>query len=318
MNKHFDLSRVRLIPKECKLASRDFALTGSQFGNGTFKLPVVPANMLCSISDGLAYNLANSGYFYIMHRFKHDNIHFAEAMKNANAYISISVGIEPIYYQQLSAMKERSLVPNFITIDVAHGHSNRVINIAKYIRELFPDVFIICGNVCTVEGLKFLEPYCDAIKIDIGSGSACTTFDTTQFGSRGCNASMLVECAAATDKKIILDGGIKTIGECVAAYVLGADMIMVGGMFSAFIDSPGDEIIKDNIIYKEFFGSSSEFTKGHKKYVEGKKYLVPRKEKTLIEYLNEDVNYGFRSGISYGGGVELKDLRNVDWIVLDK
>lgn len=316
MKHYFDLEDVRLLPKECVVESRDECNTKVRFGDYIFNMPVVPSNMLCAISEDLAIKLAKTGNFYIMHRFNHDNVSFVRTMNNLDLITSISVGINSESYEQLKDIKNERLNLDYVCIDVAHGHSRRVIEIAKTIRELFPKAFIISGNVCTAEGVKYLEPYCDALKVGIGQGSACTTYNATSFGNRDWTGRMLFDCASVAEKPLILDGGLKTIGNIVAAYALGASMIMVGGMFSGFTDSPGDTVISDGKTYKEFFGSASEFTKGHKKYVEGKKYLIPIKQQTLLEYYSE-VEYGLKSAISYAGGKDIDSLVGCDYIVLD-
>jgi GMP reductase len=173
----------------------------------------------------------------------------------------------------------------------------------KYIRGTLPDTFIIAGNVSTPEGAAELESWgADAIKVGIGPGSACTTYTATGFGSRGIQASVVNECyLAVKNAKIIADGGIKDPGDIAKALVLGADMVMIGGMFSALTDSPGSTIRgTDGQLYKEFWGSASAFQSGKMNRIEGTKKLLPLKGRSILEemiYLKECL----QSAISYGG-----------------
>ena len=137
--------------------------------------------------------------------------------------------------------------------------------------------YIIAGNVSTKEGVRDLESWgSDAIKVGIGPGSACTTYVATGFGSRLTQASVIEECAKACNKSIIIaDGGIKDPGDIAKALTLGAKIVMIGGMFSALKDSPGEIVIgPDGREYKEFWGSASSFQSGKKDRIEGTKKML--------------------------------------------
>lgn len=143
--------------------------------------------------------------------------------------------------------------------------------------------------------------------------SACTTYPTTGFGSRNIQASVVYECSSVTKKLVIADGGIKLPADISKSIVLGADMCMVGGMLSSFIDSPGRTIIKDDIQYKEFYGSASAKQSGKSKRIEGTVKLNKMKNKTVLEQMNY-LTECLESAISYGGGTKLDDLHSVKWI----
>ena len=142
--------------------------------------------------------------------------------------------------------------------------------------------------------------------------SACTTYPATGFGSRNCQASTIWECSKVAKVPIIADGGIRTPGDIAKALVLGASMVMVGGMLSGFEDSPGQIVEVSGKKYKEFWGSASAFQSGKKNRIEGIKNLVDLKPKTLLEemiYLEECL----QSAISYGGGKDLSAFETVRW-----
>jgi GMP reductase len=281
-----------------------------------FKMPVVPANMECVINDEIAIKLAKEGFFYIYHRFNQDTVAFSRKMKSLSLPISISIGVNSDSYEIIRSLKDQNLIPDFITIDIAHGHSKKMEEILKWLRKILPETFLIAGNVSTPEAVVDLESWgADAIKVGIGPGSACTTFTATGFGSRGIQASVIYQCSLARKNAIIIaDGGIKDPGDIAKAIVLGADMVMVGGMFSALTDSPGSTVRgTDGLLYKEFWGSASAFQSGKKDRIEGTKKLLPLKSHSVLDEMKY-LQQCLQSAISYGGGNSLNALRTVKWI----
>jgi GMP reductase len=142
--------------------------------------------------------------------------------------------------------------------------------------------------------------------------SACTTWPTTGFGSKNCQASTILECSKYYIP-IIADGGIRVPADIAKSIVLGATMVMVGGMMSGFKDSPGN-LIRDvnGLNKKEFWGSASRFQSGKSNRIEGTKYLIDFKDRSILDemvYLQECL----QSSISYGGGNNLLSLKNVKW-----
>jgi IMP dehydrogenase/GMP reductase len=171
----FDYEHINLVPKKCVVGSRSECDTSVTLGKFTFKMPVVPANMECVINQELAEKLASNHYFYILHRFLTDEqiIEFCKNMKTKSLFSSISVGVNEPSYTLLKNLKELSLVPDFITIDIAHGHSVKMELMIKFIYDLFgaERPFIIAGNISTPEAVVELESWgADACKLGIGPG----------------------------------------------------------------------------------------------------------------------------------------------------
>jgi GMP reductase len=256
----FDFDEINLIPKKGIVDSRSEIDTKTKLGNFEFKLPVIPANMECVIDDNIAEILASNGYFYIMHRFGLNAVDFIRKMKSKNLLSSISLGVNQDSYDTIDEIVTSNNTPDFVTIDIAHGHSIKMEKMLKYIKEKLPNTFVIAGNVSTPTAVMELEIWgADAVKVGIGPGSACTTWPTTGFGSRNCQASTVMECARVAKKPIIADGGIRVPGDIAKSIVLGATMVMIGGMLSGFKDSPGHLVIVDGKSKKEFCGSASQF-----------------------------------------------------------
>lgn len=314
MNQKFDYDDINLIPRYSVVDSRSECDPSIQLGKFKFKNPVIPANMESVINEELCIKLAQNGYFYIMHRFGINNVKFVENMKSMRLISSISIGVNIDTYEQLEKMKKLGLQPDYITVDIAHGHCKKMKKMLKYLKENFTESFIIAGNVSSIDATVDLDKWgADAIKVGIGPGSACTTFPTTGFGSRNIQSSVVNECSKVTKKHIIADGGIKTPADITKSIVMGASMIMVGGMLSSFIDSPGKTVEQGGKLYKEFYGSASSKMSNKTSRIEGTVKLNELKNTTLLEY-QDYLTECLQSSISYGGGKVLTDLYAVKWV----
>jgi GMP reductase len=313
-NRKFDIKDINLIPKLCIVDSRAECDTKVKFGNNTFNLPIIPANMESVIDENLAIKLAQEGYFYVMHRFNINITNFIKTMKSLNLIISISIGVNTYSYDLIEELKNNDLIPDYITIDIAHGHSLKLKRMLEYIKKEIPKTFVIAGNVGTEEGAIDLDNWgADAIKVGIGPGSACTTFPVTGFGTRNMQGYIIDKISKVTNKPIIADGGVTNPSDITKYIVLGSTMVMVGGMLSSFIDSPGKTIEKDGVLYKSFHGSASMHQSDKKERIEGTVKLNKLNNMTILEYMSY-LKECLQSSISYGGGNKLSDLYLVDWI----
>ncbi len=312
----FDYDDVLLIPAKCIVKSRKECDTSVTLGQHTFAIPVVPANMQTIIDEPLAVYFAENNYFYIMHRFdEEDRLPFVKRMKERGLISSISVGVKDKEYDFIETLAQENVIPDYITIDIAHGHSDSVMNMIQHIKKHLPNTFVIAGNVATPEAVRDLENAgADATKVGVGPGKVCITKIKTGFGTGGWQLAAVRSCAKAARKPIIADGGIRQHGDVAKSIRFGATMVMIGSLFSGHTESPGKEVEIDGEKYKEYFGSASQFQKGEYTNVEGKKELVLEKgpiENTLIE-LKQDL----QSSISYAGGKDLEALRTVDYVLL--
>jgi GMP reductase len=295
--------------------SRSECDTSITLGQHTFRLPVVPANMKTVVDEPICVWLAQNGYFYVMHRFDLDNVRFAQDMAAKGLYVSISLGVKKADYDTVDQFVALGLTPDYITIDIAHGHADSVKNMITYLKEKLPGSFIIAGNVGTPEAVIDLENWgADATKVGIGPGKVCITKLKTGFGTGGWQLSALKWCARVATKPIIADGGIRDHGDIAKSIRFGASMVMIGSLFAGHEESPGQTVEVDGKLYKEYYGSASDFNKGEYKHVEGKRILEAIKGKladTLVE-MEQDV----QSSISYSGGKKLMDIRKVNYVTL--
>ena len=312
----FDYDDIQLIPNKCVIKSRKEADPQVKFGPKTFKIPVVPANMASVINEELAVWLAQNDYYYVMHRFNPaDRAGFVKRMHDRGLFASISVGIKDSEYDFINQLKDEQLVPEYITIDVAHGHSDSVIAMIKHIKQQLPTTFLTAGNVATPEAVRDLENAgADATRVGVGPGKACITKLKTGFGTGGWQLAALRLCSKAARKPLIADGGIRHNGDIAKSVRFGASMVMIGSLLAGHQESPGNLITIDGKRYKQYWGSASEVQKGAYRNVEGKQMLVPFRgaiEDTLVE-MEEDL----QSAISYAGGRDLESITKVDYVIV--
>ena len=311
----FDYDNILLLPRKCRVESRSECDASVELGNRKFRIPAVPANMKTVVDESICEWLAQNGYFYVMHRFDLDNVKFTRAMHAKGLFASISLGVKKPDYATVDELVKLGVTPEYITIDIAHGHADSVRDMIIYLKKHLPGSFVIAGNVATPEAVIDLENWgADATKVGVGPGKVCITKLKTGFGTGGWQLSALKWCARVATKPIIADGGIRSHGDIAKSIRFGASMVMIGSLFAGHEESPGKTVEVDGAMFKEYYGSASDFNKGEYKHVEGKRILEPIKGKladTLIE-MEQDV----QSSISYAGGKKLMDIRKVNYVTL--
>ncbi|KMN32267.1 MULTISPECIES: GMP reductase [Chromobacterium] len=302
---------VYLVPKKTVVDSRKECDTSVQFGPRRFDMPIYPSNMKSVVSADTCEFFARQGWFYTMHRFNVDAVEFTRDMQAKGLFASISVGVNEDTLEQLAALKQAGLTPEYMTLDIANAWCVKAERMIKHIKQHFPDTFLIGGNIATAEAARDLQSWgCDAIKAGIAGGRVCITKNKTGFHRP--MISTVQDCVAAVSVPVIADGGIVEHGDMAKAMACGASMIMAGSLFAGYDESAGDIVEINGKHYKEYFGSASQFNKGAYVNVEGKKILVEYKGsigKLLCE-LKEDL----QSSISYAGGKELQALRSAEMI----
>ncbi|MEI3604458.1 IMP dehydrogenase [Pseudogracilibacillus sp. SE30717A] len=210
-----------------------------------------------------------------------------------------------------------------IVIDTAHGHSQGVLNAVKEVREKYPDLNIVAGNVATAEATRdLIEAGANIVKVGIGPGSICTTRVIAGIGVPQVTA--IYDCAEEAKKHgvpIIADGGIKFSGDVVKALAAGAHAVMLGSLFAGTTESPGEMEIFQGRQYKVYrgMGSISAMKSGSKdRYFQDDndvKKLVPEGIEGRVAYKGALVNTmdqligGLRAGMGYCGSKDLEALR---------
>lgn len=210
-----------------------------------------------------------------------------------------------------------------VVVDTSHGHSAGVIRAIRRIKNAWPNLPVIAGNVVTEEGtLALIEAGVDAVKVGIGAGSICTTRIVSGAGMPQMSAVFhCARAAARHDVPVIADGGIKYSGDIVKAIVAGAETVMLGSLLAGLEESPGEVILFEGRQYKSYRGMgslgamqgygrdryASGQSVGRKLVPEGVEGMVPYKG-TLADFVYQLVG-GLRSGMGYAGAQNLDDLR---------
>ncbi|MEQ1946667.1 MAG: IMP dehydrogenase [Bryobacteraceae bacterium] len=212
---------------------------------------------------------------------------------------------------------------DLLAIDSAHGHSTRVMDAIKAVKQAYPDVDLIAGNVATYEGARDLIALgVDGVKVGIGPGSICTTRVVSGAGVPQITA--IAECAkatAGTGVPLIADGGIKFSGDVTKAIAAGADCVMIGSLLAGTEESPGETILYQGRTFKSYRGMGSmgamaqgsadryaqDATSGGKLVPEGIEGRVPYKG-VLADLVYQLVG-GLRSGMGYCGCATIQELR---------
>lgn len=301
---------VFLLPKLSPLESRLHADTTVVLGKHRFNTPAIPANMECTIDMTLAEQLSRNGHFYIMHRFRNNPVELVKEMIRLQLpVVSISLGVKSMTPEILEELSQYRI--DYITIDIAHGHSNICASVLKMIRKYLPKVYVIAGNVATIEGARFLQDNgTHAIKVGIGQGLVCTTKDKTGFT---CPMfSCVKDIAAHSNIPIIADGGIRSHGDIAKALVAGATMVMCGSLFARCVDSPAETLKTNQHTHKVYYGSASKRSDNKTNNIEGTTEILECSDETYIQKF-KTIKEDLQSAISYAGGRNLSALISANY-----
>ncbi|MDI3310503.1 MAG: IMP dehydrogenase [Thermoanaerobacterium sp.] len=233
--------------------------------------------------------------------------------------VGAAVGVSADVMERVQALVDANV--DVVVVDTAHGHSVGVLNTVEKIKNRFPDLQIIAGNVATAEATRdLIERGADCVKVGIGPGSICTTRVVAGIGVPQITA--IYDCAEEADKygiPVIADGGIKYSGDIVKAIAAGASTVMIGSLFAGTEESPGEVEIYQGRSYKVYrgMGSISAMKSGSsdRYFQEGMKKLVPEGVEGRVPYKGplKDTVYqmigGLRAGMGYCGVHNIEELR---------
>jgi len=213
---------------------------------------------------------------------------------------------------------------DLIVVDTAHGHSQGVLDRVRWIKQTYPDLQVIGGNIATAEAaLDLVKAGADAVKVGIGPGSICTTRIVAGVGVPQITAiSNVAKALEGTGVPMIADGGIRFSGDLVKAIVAGANCVMVGGMFAGTEEAPGEVELYQGRSYKAYrgMGSIGAMQQGSSdRYFQGDKAadkLVPEGIEGRVPYkgpmsaIVHQLMGGLRSGMGYLGCADIEELRH--------
>jgi IMP dehydrogenase len=233
--------------------------------------------------------------------------------------VGAAVGVAADTEERVQALVEAQA--DVICIDTAHGHSRGVLEVVASVRQKYPDIQLMAGNVATAVGTKALiERGVNAVKVGIGPGSICTTRVVTGCGVPQVTAISV--CAAEAYKSgipVVADGGIRYAGDIVKALAAGAYSVMIGSLFAGTTESPGERILWEGRSYKAYraMGSVGAMSAGYaadRYFQEDQKKMVPEGIEGMVPHKGpiSDVVFqligGLRAGMGYTGAASVADL----------
>jgi len=315
-------SDVMFEPQYSEVRSRKEVDLSSKLGKTNMRIPLISANMKDITGVKMVIEIARCGGLGILHRFMsvEDNVEsFKEVVKGVSFncptsdeaiwYVGVSVGVKD--YERLRFLKLYSAGARLFCVDVAHGHSILVKEMIEFMRENSKDIYIIAGNIATVQAAKDLIIWgANALKCGIGPGEICITRKMTGVGVPQLHALMEIR-QSDVGAPIISDGGIRASGD-VAKALKYSDAVMIGSLFSGTTETPGNVYKNtEGQFYKTYGGSSSGENKvksgDQNSFVEGVIKTVPFKGH--LKYIIKEIEEGLRSSFSYSGAINLKEFQ---------
>lgn len=317
--------RSDVIPSQVDLASR--------MGSIDLKIPLLSAAMDTVTDARLARALAAQGGLGILHRNLPVEEQAAEAASVAGQGLPVggAVGVGEEALRRARALAQAGA--SCIVVDTAHGHSRRVLETVRALKDALADQTVVAGNVATAEATEeLIAAGADAVKIGVGPGSVCSTREVSGAGFPQITAILLcAEAARPHGVPIIADGGMKTSGDMVKALAAGASLVMLGHPLAGADEAPGEVIQLNGRAYKRYRGMGSREAMAARlgaaaaaagdvrdRYaqedVQNPAKLVPEGFAGLIPYRGpladviEQLVGGIRSGMGYVGARHLADL----------
>ena len=241
--------------------------------------------------------------------------------------VGAAVGVTPDMLDRIKLLKEAGV--DVISIDTAHGHSKGVIDACKRVKQVYPELDLIVGNVATGEGTKALiDAGADAVKVGVGPGSICTTRVIAGVGMPQLSAVYEAsKVAKGTGVSIIADGGIRFSGDVVKALAGGGDCVMIGSLLAGTEEAPGEVIIYEGRKFKSYrgMGSLEAMEEGSKdRYFQDAeddiKKLVPEGIVGRVPFKGKvsEVLYqmtgGLKAGMGYCGAATIPDLQKSKFV----
>ncbi|MDS0259753.1 guanosine monophosphate reductase [Haloarcula sp. S1CR25-12] len=308
---------VLLVPQRSPVDSRSDVDLSTQLTPGlTLETPLVSAAMDTVTEADLAIALGEAGGVGTIHRFLtvEEQAEAVATVADAGVPVTAAVGIDEDHVARTAAVVEAGA--DAVVVDVAHGHMERTLDAVADIREEYPALDVVAGNVATPAGVEDLAAAgADCVKVGIGPGSHCTTRKVAGAGVPQLTAvDDCAEAAADLGVTVCADGGIQTSGDAVKALMAGADTVMLGSLFAGTDEAPGATVEVDGVRYKRSRGmattAAAEDRSDKAENVtadEGVEGLTPYKGP--VGDVAREFCAGIRSGLSYCGGHDIAAAR---------
>lgn len=317
---------VLLVPLKSEVLPRDVNLQTHLTRNIELDVPLLSSPMDTVTEAAMAIAMGKEGGMGVIHKNLNgeEQVAAVKEVKQAGFIVAAAVSVGEKAMRRAEELVEARV--DVLIVDSAHGHSKGVLDMVRWLKEKFPELDIIGGNVATAEATKdLIKAGVDAVKVGIGPGSICTTRIVAGVGVPQLTAIM--NCAKAAKKHnvpIIADGGIRYSGDIVKAIAAGASAVMMGGVLAGTDEAPGEVIEENGKKYKVYrgMGSLEAMERGSKdRYLQESiteaKKLVPEGIVGRIAYKGsvDQVVYqllgGLRAGMGYSGASTIAELQQL-------
>lgn len=245
---------VLLLPGYSDFSRSDISLKTQLTKKISIGLPFVSSPMDTVTENNLAISLAKIGGIGIIHRNLTISKQSDEVtkVKKENLLVGAAVGTSVGFEDRVKALVNAKV--DVIIVDSAHGYSKSVIGAVKYLKQTYPNIQVIAGNIATFDGAKALiEAGADSLRVGMGPGAICTTRIISGMGVPQITAlNETVKAAKETSTPVIADGGIKYSGDMIKAIAMGASSVMMGSYFASAEESPGNtiELTRDHVPHR--------------------------------------------------------------------
>lgn len=314
---------VLLVPRHTSVFSRSDVDLSTTVAGLNLGIPIIAANMSSVCEAEMAVAIGRIGGLGIIHRMCSVDKECEMVRQVAGeTQVGFSIGIGADWRDRFEACRQYAHVA---CLDIAHADSNRVADLLRTYFDDYKDYPLIVGNIATADAacrLKEVIPTryheTTAFKVGIGGGSLCTTRIKTGFGVPTLQSVADVRGATGGVPAIIADGGISSSGDIVKSIVAGANAVMLGNLLAGTEEAPGSLIRSElGVLMKQYRGSASFSDKQMRgeltRNVEGESTLVPYRGK--VSDVISDLLDGIRSGLSYGGSANIRELQeNVEFV----
>ena len=289
---------VLLVPQRSSVRSRSEVSLNTKLSRRVdLGLPVIAANMDTVCGAEMAGAMALLGGAGIIHRFMPVPMHAEEVARGLEAAggraVGAAVGTDHDMIERARAVVDAGA--KALVLDIAHGHAEHALDGVKRLKDEFPEIDVIAGNVATAEGAADLvEVGADAVKVGVGPGGVCTTRIVAGVGVPQLTAVSDV-VNADLGVPVIADGGIRTSGDIAKALAIGADTVMIGSIFAGTKESPGEVEQSDRGLVKRVRGMASREAVEHRAARAG--------EELDDEYFEQRAPEGVEGTVPYKGEV---------------
>ena len=311
LQKTLSFDDVLLIPQMSDIRSRKEIDLTSEMGGTQFSLPIISSPMDTVTGAEMCKVMAKHGGVGILHRYNTIEEQVSMLRQTEQRTAGAAIGVTGDFLERAEALVESGVF--LLCIDVAHGHHISVKEAVESIKNKFGDnIVLMAGNVATAEAFSDLEDWgTDVIRVGVGGGSICSTRIQTGHGIPTMH-SVILASQVAKRSLIVADGGIKTAGDAVKCFALGADFVMLGSLLAGTSEAPGQVFQNsDGKKYKVYRGMASAEAqidwKGEANSLEGVSTTIPYKGPVadILSMLSQNI----RSGLSYSGARNLKEFR---------